>query len=382
MDFTYDEEQQALREAVRGLVGKSYSDFETRRRTVADEPGFDEKLWTRLAEMGVLGLPFDEAYGGMGAGPVEVGIVAQEIGRVLAPEPFLTSVVLAGGVVALAGTEEQKASLLEALGSGRDRAGLRPRRARHPLGQHGRGRDGVRLRRRSGRSPASRSRCPSGPAPTGSWSAPGSRTAAPALFLVAGDAAGADPVRLRHLRRWPRRPGRAGRHPRHSPGLGHRRVRAHRPGARRRPDRGLQRGDRRHAVRPDRHLGVPQEPQAVRRAAQDLPGADVPGRRHVRLARARDQRRDLGDDGARVRHRRGGRRGGGARRAAGQPGVAARRPGGDPAARRHRDDRGVQRGQLHQPPHRAGPPASATASCTSPTLSAAIGDHDEVDPLP
>ena len=118
MDFTYDDEQQALREAVRGLVGKSYADFENRRRTVADEPGFDEKLWTRLAEMGVLGLPFEERYGGMGAGPVEVGIVAQELGRVVAPEPFLTSVVLAGGVVALAGTEEQKASLLEAVASG------------------------------------------------------------------------------------------------------------------------------------------------------------------------------------------------------------------------------------------------------------------------
>jgi alkylation response protein AidB-like acyl-CoA dehydrogenase len=114
MDFTYDDEQQALREAVRGLVGKSYADFENRRRTVADEPGFDEKLWTRLAEMGVLGLPFEE----MGAGPVEVAIVAQELGRVVAPEPFLTSVVLAGGVVALAGTEEQKASLLEAVASG------------------------------------------------------------------------------------------------------------------------------------------------------------------------------------------------------------------------------------------------------------------------
>src|SRR6187549_222754 len=118
MDFTYDEEQQALREAVRGLVGKSYSDFETRRRTVAEDPGFDELLWTRLAEMGVLGLPFDEAYGGMGAGPVEVGIVAQEIGRVLAPEPFLTSVVLAGGVVALAGTDEQKESVLGAVATG------------------------------------------------------------------------------------------------------------------------------------------------------------------------------------------------------------------------------------------------------------------------
>ncbi len=118
MDFTYDDEQQALREAVRGLVGKAYGDFENRRRTVEDGTGFDEKLWTRLAEMGVLGLPFDEAYGGMGAGPVEVGIVAQEMGRVLAPEPFLTSVVLAGGVVALAGSEEQKTTLLEGVASG------------------------------------------------------------------------------------------------------------------------------------------------------------------------------------------------------------------------------------------------------------------------
>src|SRR3954462_2131515 len=118
MDFTYDEEQQALREAVRGLVGRSYADFENRRRTVADEPGYDEKLWTRLAEMGGLGLPFDDRYGGMGAGPVEVGIVAQELGRVLAPEPFLTSVVLAGGLVAAAGTDEQRADVLESVASG------------------------------------------------------------------------------------------------------------------------------------------------------------------------------------------------------------------------------------------------------------------------
>jgi alkylation response protein AidB-like acyl-CoA dehydrogenase len=118
MNFTYDEEQQALREAVRGLVARSYADYENRRRTVAEEPGFDEKLWARLAEMGVLGLPFAEEYGGMGAGPVEVGIVAQELGRVIAPEPFLASVVLAGGVVAAAGTEEQRAEVLEPVASG------------------------------------------------------------------------------------------------------------------------------------------------------------------------------------------------------------------------------------------------------------------------
>ncbi|MBD8870560.1 acyl-CoA dehydrogenase family protein [Nocardioides donggukensis] len=118
MDFTYDDEQEALREAVRGLVGKAYADFEQRRQTVKRDPGFDEALWGRLAEMGVLGLPFAEDDGGMGAGPIEVGIVAQELGRVLAPEPFLTSVVLAGGLVAAAGSAEQRAEVLGALSAG------------------------------------------------------------------------------------------------------------------------------------------------------------------------------------------------------------------------------------------------------------------------
>lgn len=118
MDFSYDEEQLALRDAVRGLLSRAYSDFENRRRAVSDEPGFDEKLWTRLAEMGVLGLPFAEEYGGMGAGPVEVGLVAQELGRVLAPEPFLTSVVLAGGVVEAAGTDVQRSEVLGELAAG------------------------------------------------------------------------------------------------------------------------------------------------------------------------------------------------------------------------------------------------------------------------
>lgn len=118
MDFTYDEEQQALREAVRGLVGKKYADFENRRRAVADDPGFDEDLWRKLAEMGILGLPFREEDGGSGAGPVEVAIVAEEIGRVIAPEPFLTSVVLAGGLVAAGGSAEQRAETLGALSAG------------------------------------------------------------------------------------------------------------------------------------------------------------------------------------------------------------------------------------------------------------------------
>jgi alkylation response protein AidB-like acyl-CoA dehydrogenase len=118
MDFTYDDEQDALRDAVRGLVGKAYSDYENRRRAVADDPGFDEKLWARLAEMGLLGLPFAEEDGGVGAGPVEIGIVCQELGRVIAPEPYLTSVVLAGGLVSAVGTAEQRGEVLGALSAG------------------------------------------------------------------------------------------------------------------------------------------------------------------------------------------------------------------------------------------------------------------------
>jgi hypothetical protein len=118
MDFLYDDEQDALRESVKGLVGKAYGDYENRRRTVEDDPGFDEKLWVRMAEMGLLGLPFSEEDGGVGAGPVEIGIVCQELGRVIAPEPYLTSVVLAGGLVSACGTTEQRQELLGALSGG------------------------------------------------------------------------------------------------------------------------------------------------------------------------------------------------------------------------------------------------------------------------
>ena len=118
MNFDYDSEQNDLREAVRGLLARAYSDSEQRRTVVKTDPGFDEKTWSRLAEMGLLGLPFAEEDGGMGAGPVEVAIVAEEIGRVLAPEPFIETVVLAGGLVAAVGTSEQKGELLAGISEG------------------------------------------------------------------------------------------------------------------------------------------------------------------------------------------------------------------------------------------------------------------------
>ncbi len=117
MDFTYDDEQNALRQAVSGLLGRAY-DGEKRRAVTAADPGFDEKTWAALAEMGLLGLPFAEEHGGAGAGPVEVAIVAEEIGRVLAPEPFVEAVVLAGGLIDALGTDAQRTELIGGLAEG------------------------------------------------------------------------------------------------------------------------------------------------------------------------------------------------------------------------------------------------------------------------
>ena len=116
MDFLLDSEQTALRDAVRGLL-KGY-DNEHRREATSQDPGYDTEMWGKLAEMGLLGLPFSEDHGGMGAGPVELSVVAEELGRVNAPEPYVESVVLAGGLVAAAGTDAQRSEILEALSTG------------------------------------------------------------------------------------------------------------------------------------------------------------------------------------------------------------------------------------------------------------------------
>jgi len=117
VDFTYDDEQNALRQAVSGLLGRAY-DGEKRRAVVAADPGYDEKTWAQLAEMGLLGLPFAEEVGGVGAGQIEVAIAAEEIGRVLAPEPYVQAVVLTGGLIDAVGTRAQREELVGGLAEG------------------------------------------------------------------------------------------------------------------------------------------------------------------------------------------------------------------------------------------------------------------------
>ncbi|PWB96886.1 acyl-CoA dehydrogenase family protein [Salinibacterium hongtaonis] len=109
MEFTIDTEQQSLVQAVRGLVGKTYDSSEARRAVTKAEPGF--AAWDQLAEMGVLSLPFE-------ATAAEVSLAAEELGRVIAPDPFVESIVLAGGLINSVGTDEQKSELVDAIAEG------------------------------------------------------------------------------------------------------------------------------------------------------------------------------------------------------------------------------------------------------------------------
>ena len=84
-------------------------------RDSEDPVGFSKALWKEMAELGWPGIPFEEDLGGAGLGVTELGIVLQECGRTLAPYPFLSTVVLGGGAVALAGSDDQKKKILPGL---------------------------------------------------------------------------------------------------------------------------------------------------------------------------------------------------------------------------------------------------------------------------
>ncbi|MDZ4138922.1 MAG: acyl-CoA dehydrogenase family protein [Erythrobacter sp.] len=107
MDFNFTEEQEMVRDGLSRLVREQY-DWETRRKAVASSDGWRPEIWAQLAELGILGMPFSEADGGFGGGAVDSMIIMQEFGKGLVVEPFLPTVVCAGGFLKHAGTPAQK----------------------------------------------------------------------------------------------------------------------------------------------------------------------------------------------------------------------------------------------------------------------------------
>ena len=111
MDFSLSDEQSLLKDSVERFVQNDY-DFDRRRKVMAEEEGFSRANWKQFAELGWLAIPFSEEDGGFGGGAIELMLVMEQIGRGLIVEPYLPTVVLAGGFLRRAGSAAQKESYL------------------------------------------------------------------------------------------------------------------------------------------------------------------------------------------------------------------------------------------------------------------------------
>jgi alkylation response protein AidB-like acyl-CoA dehydrogenase len=117
MRFDLSEEQQLVAESVRRFVQQEYS-FEARRAIVGSPEGWSRDVWSKIAEIGLLGLPLPTEYGGFGGRAVDLMSVMEAFGDALVVEPYL-STILSARLIARAGSEAQRAELLPAIAEGR-----------------------------------------------------------------------------------------------------------------------------------------------------------------------------------------------------------------------------------------------------------------------
>jgi pimeloyl-CoA dehydrogenase small subunit len=117
MDFTLSDEQRLLKDSVDRLMADRYA-FDQRKNYLKEPGGWSAALWSQYAELGLLGLPFAEEYGGFGGGAIEIMLVMEAFGRSLILEPYVATVVLGGTAVRLGGTDAQKSRVLSAVAQG------------------------------------------------------------------------------------------------------------------------------------------------------------------------------------------------------------------------------------------------------------------------
>ncbi|MDP1732896.1 MAG: acyl-CoA dehydrogenase family protein [Sulfuritalea sp.] len=117
MNFNYTEEQLALQDTLRRFYARDYA-FEHRRALAKSADGFDREAWKTFADFGILALPFHEDFGGLNGTAVDTMLVMEMLGRGLALEPYVSTVVLCGGLIRDAGSTAQKEALLPAIAGG------------------------------------------------------------------------------------------------------------------------------------------------------------------------------------------------------------------------------------------------------------------------
>jgi len=124
MEISFTQEHEELRQMVRRFFEKDSTEAIV-RKLMETESGYDARSWERMAsELSLLGIGIPEQHGGAGLGPVEMGIVCEEMGRVLYCGPYLASVVLAAAMVREAAVDAEKSKLLSGIASGKTIATL------------------------------------------------------------------------------------------------------------------------------------------------------------------------------------------------------------------------------------------------------------------
>ena len=114
MNFELSEEQKMIQQSVERFVQENY-DLPTRVKLSGDGVGFSKEYWNSMAELGWLGLPFSEDDGGFGGNQIDVIVIMEQFGRGLVLEPYLSSVVMAGGAIKRGGSDKLKQEFLSSL---------------------------------------------------------------------------------------------------------------------------------------------------------------------------------------------------------------------------------------------------------------------------
>src|SRR5688572_13756161 len=118
MNFEYSDEQKLLSDTLKRFLATGYN-FDARAKIMASPAGYSDDVWAALAEMGLLGVPFAEEYGGFGGSTVDMMIVMEAFGEGLLVEPYLATVGLGGRFIARGGSAAQKERILPALIQGK-----------------------------------------------------------------------------------------------------------------------------------------------------------------------------------------------------------------------------------------------------------------------
>jgi len=117
VNFDLSDEQKMLADQAKSLLAER-SPYDHLRKLINAKAEWDEPLWRELADMGFLGANIAEDFGGLGLSELDLGVISQELGRANAAVPFFSSIVLAAGAIALAGSQKQKSEWLPKLASG------------------------------------------------------------------------------------------------------------------------------------------------------------------------------------------------------------------------------------------------------------------------